>query len=85
MSSPPPYLMPYDSIVNGDDDCHDGDGDVDDEYTNLCLVSLLSALSIHILLTFHLLLLLSLSHYSLSSSSHMVDHGRRQHLLLRAF
>ena len=32
----------------------DGDGDDNDEYTNLCLSSLLPALSIHILLTFHL-------------------------------
>ena len=37
----------------GDDDNDDGDGD-GDEYTNLCLSSLLPALSIHILLTFHL-------------------------------
>ena len=41
-----------------DDDDDDGDGggddDDDDEYTNLCLSSLLPALSIHILLTFHL-------------------------------
>jgi hypothetical protein len=38
----------------------DGDNNNDDEYTNLCLSSLLPALSIHILLTFHLLLFLLL-------------------------
>jgi hypothetical protein len=49
-----------------DDDGGDGGGDDDDnEYTNLCLSSLLPALSIHVFLTFHLLLLPSLSHYSL--------------------
>ena len=37
----------------------------DDEYTNLCLSA--PALSTHILLTFHLLLLPSLSHYTLST------------------
>ncbi len=40
--------------------CDGDDGDNDDEYTNLCLSSLLPALSIHILLTFHLHLLLLL-------------------------
>ena len=45
--------------------------DDDDEYANLCLSSLLPALSIHILLTFHLLLLLlpTLSHYTLITTT----------------
>ena len=43
---------------------YDSDDD-NDEYTNLCLFSLLPVLSIHIPLTFHLLLLPSLSHYTL--------------------
>ena len=52
---------------NNNNNEEEEEDDDDDEYTNLS--SLLPALSIHILLTFHLLLLPSLSHYTLIITS----------------
>ena len=50
------------SCYNNDDDDDDDHGNDDDEYTNLCLSSLLLALSIHIFLTFS---------FHLPASSHL--------------
>ena len=64
--------------LHGHFDSDDGDdGGDDDEYTNLYLC--FPALSIHILLTSHLLHLPSLSHYTLMMSGRQIssDHLRR--------